>query len=691
MDSASCFQAGKMGGVRRTGDTNGSGRIGRRDRLGGIVRVGRIVRLDRVVGLGRVFCADRAAGVGLTGRPGATGRSGLAAALLVFAALLIGGCAGVAVRPVPMGERLEALNRTALNSSRPSERTLAYMLQRDLQEQWESRPQELLHSLAERFRRGRNPDAVFAVMELAHLEALRPGKSPEEAASWRLASLLAAYAYLFDPKAAPPVNTVRPDARAAQEFYNRNLAEYLRFIREKGFVYQKGMLLPLPKGAVRVSERADEFTWKQERFASMRLCFDYQTTGLSPQMVTQGIGVPLALGLAEDKEKSARAPFRQTYAATFFLRIDTDPRTPDGQDPVYEASMEIHDPMRSTSLEVGQAVVPLETDITTPLAFMAVEAPEPQGIKGMTDPAALEGNAGLYMLQPYQKDKIPVVFVHGLMSSPHTWLPMLNGLMGDPELRKRYQFWFFQYPTGNPVLYSASLLRGALAKVRQAYDPQGTNASFERMVLVSHSMGGLLSKTMVLDGGDALYETWSKTPLENLDLDSQTRALMERVFLFRRQKFVSRVVFISVPHRGSDMALGIVGRIGNMLISLPTAIAKAGAGVVAAALTKGGNANTFLPRDRAPTGIDSLSPTNPVLTILADMAIPVPYHSIVGNEKAAATPGGSDGVVPYRSSHLEGASSELIVKSGHGAHTHPLAIREVRRILFEHLEQAAGR
>jgi hypothetical protein len=47
----------------------------------------------------------------------------------------------------------------------------------------------------------------------------------------------------------------------------------------------------------------------------------------------------------------------------------------------------------------------------------------------------------------------------------------------------------------------------------------------------------------------------------------------------------------------------------------------------------------------------------------------------------------SDGVVPFTSSHLEGAQSELIVPSGHPAHTNPLAVEEIKRILYLHLAQ----
>ena len=86
------------------------------------------------------------------------------------------------------------------------------------------------------------------------------------------------------------------------------------------------------------------------------------------------------------------------------------------------------------------------------------------------------------------------------------------------------------------------------------------------------------------------------------------------------------------------------------------------------------------------TGIENLRPDSPMLNLLNQLPMDpeIPYHSIIGNNKAAFTPGGTDGVVPYWSSHLDHSRSEFIVKSGHSSHRTPLAIQEVRQILRLH-------
>ena len=98
----------------------------------------------------------------------------------------------------------------------------------------------------------------------------------------------------------------------------------------------------------------------------------------------------------------------------------------------------------------------------------------------------------------------------------------------------------------------------------------------------------------------------------------------------------------------------------------------------------------FMPDDtKIATGIDNLDPDNRMLNLLGELpfAPDVVYHSVIGNREEDGVPGGSDGIVPYLSSHLDGAASELVVKSGHSVQVNPLAIQELRRILIEHLRQ----
>jgi len=156
--------------------------------------------------------------------------------------------------------------------------------------------------------------------------------------------------------------------------------------------------------------------------------------------------------------------------------------------------------------------------------------------------------------------------------------------------------------------------------------------------------------------------------------------------------FVHRAVFMAVPHKGAEMAQSPLGRLGAWCITLPKAFARN-----EATITRIGRElvpdqverQKKLP-NRFYTGIDNLDPGNPF--VLANGSSPLKedltFHCVIGNSERAGAPDGSDGVVPYWSSHLDNAASELIVKSNHSVHRRPAAMQELLRILLLHLKEA---
>src|SRR5262249_14242898 len=148
------------------------------------------------------------------------------------------------------------------------------------------------------------------------------------------------------------------------------------------------------------------------------------------------------------------------------------------------------------AIEVHGHSVPLETDLTTPLAHFLSRSDLRSGVEyvGFLRVDQLLDREGIYMLQPYERGKIPVVLVQGLLTSPLTCATAYTELLADPVLRARYQFWVYFYPTGNPYLATAADLRRSLEQLRDDMDPGHNDAALDQMVFVGHSMGGLVSK-----------------------------------------------------------------------------------------------------------------------------------------------------------------------------------------------------
>jgi pimeloyl-ACP methyl ester carboxylesterase len=276
---------------------------------------------------------------------------------------------------------------------------------------------------------------------------------------------------------------------------------------------------------------------------------------------------------------------------------------------------------------------------------------------------------------------IPVVFVHGTASSPARWAEMGNELLGDPAIASRYQIWFFIYNSGNPIALSAMRLRESLIAVHKDVDPDGKDPALNQMVIVGHSQGGLLAKMTVVESGNRFWDIITKVPFEQAQLDPETRDLLARALFVKPLPFVNEVIFIATPHRGSYLASNPIVKFGNKFINLPGGLAKSA--IQLAELRRPSELGTPF---AIPTALDNMDASNPFLNTLASLPIApgVHAHSIIPVKGDGPVEDGNDGVVEYKSAHIDGVESELVVRSGHSTQSTPQTIEEVRRILYEH-------
>jgi pimeloyl-ACP methyl ester carboxylesterase len=335
----------------------------------------------------------------------------------------------------------------------------------------------------------------------------------------------------------------------------------------------------------------------------------------------------------------------------------------------------LYDPAKRNSALVAGEKRLLAADFTAPFGYYP--NPGDLGFLGMLDPEKYLEKEGFFLVQPYDSKKIPIVFVHGLMSVPQMWIPVMAALESDPTLRGKFQFWVFAYPTGNPIAYSALKLRQALASVYKVY-PQTKD-----MVIVNHSLGGDLTHLQVIDTGDVLVKGIFKQNAPKI-MVLPPDSPIKQALVFKANPRINRVVFVAAPHRGAPLAVNFIGKIGAALIHLPgRVVADIGTATIEEAAAAAG-----LKKDFVPNSINGLSPKNPLLIAMNEVPIRVPFHSIIGvaGHPKAPLEKTSDTVVPYWSSHLDAARSEKIVPYPHTAmFVKPEAIDEIKRILRLHL------
>jgi pimeloyl-ACP methyl ester carboxylesterase len=599
-------------------------------------------------------------------------------AVLVAAGLLLAaGCA----TPIT-AKRADAhwvhrkLTETVLTTGKLSQQTRNLLFDRDLIERYDDDPAGALATLHAEFVAGRlRPGDTAALAELAYHHAEDRGGRP-----YYLATALYAWDFLFPPDAANIPSRLDPRVRLAADLYNRGLTE--GFASEDGKRVTFGVgTFPLPFGSLEVTAAPDP-RWSNYQLSDFIPIAEYDIEGFPTYYRWPGLGAPLAASVkpVDSTSKDILAP-RARVPLTLILRPAELPvGLRDGQ---VRAVLEVYPGFGEQMVKVGDRDVPLEAEPTAALGF-ALSSPEvwEREIGGFLRGFGVIRREGrLVATRPYRPGLIPVVFVHGTASSAARWAQLFNELDNDPRIFSRYQFWFFSYETGNPIAYSAMLLRESLATAVAQLDPEGKDSALRQMVVIGHSQGGLLTKCMVVEPGNSFWANVSDHPIDELGFPEETVDLLRRGFMFHPSPFVRRVIFVATPHHGSYVAGSWYAHQFARLIRAPLDISR----TMTEFATVQGRLKQKL--RGAPTAVDNMTPGNPFVRTLSALPIVpgVTAHSIIAVKDMGDIEDGDDGVVKYKSAHIEGVESELVVNSPHSCQGNPRTIAEVRRILLLHL------
>ncbi|MDD3119389.1 MAG: alpha/beta fold hydrolase [Victivallales bacterium] len=600
------------------------------------------------------------------------------AVILAFGA----GCGSIGTARVGKISCLKSHHCNAMTNAEPALFARSYLVAHALDDRYEDDPEQVFAVILERFETEKQRLDLSALIEICMHQSRHTAGEVRTRWLWRTARY--SYVYFFAADIRQPVSYNPMRGSMIGQYYNYAVGELFNRVKSQVMSGRKSGVLTAEKQHYRCYFDTEFLGFSPELFSAMDECLKYIPYGLISSSSREAVGAPY-IGIIGNFRRSP------LLSNPYFSRDNTVPLTVfarfDLKDP-HRVQFEIYNTLIREYAVVGKRKIMLSFDFSTPLAKL-MEDPPPLGpLYLLFKPDAIADARGIFLLAPYDPDKIPVVFVHGLMSNPRTWTQTVNVLLNDPRLRQRYHFWLFAYATGNQILYSAELLRQSLKETQTIFDPAGTNPHFNHMVLVGHSMGGILSKAMIQNSGTALVDSMLAEPVEQLKITAEQKKFLREMLEFRRLPFIGRVIFIASPHRGSTIAVWSVSRWAASLIELPETFTRNVRDISRQLLIKAKLRANDNP-DYVATGIDNLSPDSEALQALQRLPIDpaVTYHSIVGNRNGDGIVGGSDGVVPYSSSHLDGAASELIVKSGHSVQDTPKGIQEIKRILLLHLRE----
>jgi hypothetical protein len=606
--------------------------------------------------------------------------------LLGLLVLLAAACATpVGVTRVDTQTAHQLLAQSAIANARPSEASQRMLRRFGLLERFDDDPAGVLAELHRGFLVLGGEDGLFALAELSFLHAGRSGDR-----SYYLAAAVYAYALLFPgPGQAVDLDPSDPRLRLAYDLYNFGLAGGLgQPDREELDVTPGARRLPFGYLALAV----DEATWLGYRLERFVPSASLSPRGLRNRYRRPGIGASLVAAL-DPQAAAGRTPGARRIGpharipVTAFLRLDA-PR--DGLvTGALAGRLELYPTDQTARVVVDGHEQPLESDPTAALALWLEESPAWEAeLAGLLRPSGLSWlppdrtRDGLLLLEPYRPDRIPLVLVHGTLSSPGRWAELVNELRGDPRIGRRYQIWLYMYDTGYPIAFSGGQFRQALLNTMGEVDPTGTAPDLRRMVIVGHSQGGILARLAVTDSGTRLWDNVSRVPLDSLRFDAETREILQRSLFFTPLPFVERVIFVATPHHGSRLAVPWIARLASWVIKFPFKLAHRTVDL----LPSSEEARIVREFDQVPTSIENMGPEHRLVRTLAAIPIApgVMTHSIIAVRGDGPPEEGGDGVVQYRSARLEGAASELVVRSGHSVQGNPDAIEEIRRILLEH-------
>ena len=628
--------------------------------------------------------------------------------LLLFAVVLAG-CAGVTVRTAAPSDYLAERRSDVLTSGELSPATQEALRVLDLDPKTCLADFPMCHYALSAATGLYNEQRMASLAELWTLQARIAQKAPTlpgtrtqaEIEAW-LEAARHAWAYLFFTERTPSQRAFEERQIQVRDYYNQAVQQAVTGL----FELRRDLHPKVPKSLGRWQLETDfSEVWlpanksmPHELVPATSLRF----SGLRNQYRRDGFGAELVAVFQNAGEAPRPSPQEANWAG---------PPLPPFQESLFPAlTVVLHfggnslqevlstrdirlqalDPYRISQIDLARTPVPVAANFSSGYGlWLARSGFSKQALRTLVGLHNGIVTPSIYLMQPYDPNRRIILMLHGLASSPEAWINVANEVLGDEVLRRNYQVWQVYYPTNAPLALNNYAIRQALQQTLRHFDPDNAARASHDITLVGHSMGGVLSRLLVSNSNGKLLDAINhsyEVGDEDVDaLDDKLRPFLE----FEAVPQVRSAIFIAAPHRGTDVANNRVARWVSNLITLPISM-----------VTQFGDLTRSLaqvsPRIgkqsllRIPNSIDNLSDDDPYVRLTSTLPIDprVRYHSIIGNHTPyQPLSDSSDGIVPYHSAHLPGATSELIVPFGHSVQEHPRSIVEIRRILHRQLTE----
>ncbi len=340
------------------------------------------------------------------------------------------------------------------------------------------------------------------------------------------------------------------------------------------------------------------------------------------------------------------------------------------------------DPVLHPDVVVADHQVVLASDVTAPFAALFDKSRLGRlAVWNLLGGTELTAREGLYLLEDYDPNKTPVIMLHGLGRSPLIWAKLTNMIFGSPELHARYQVWHVIYPTNTPMLLDRRRVQQFLDDGWRVLDPSGNSPARQSIVLIGHSMGGVMSRLLVSNSGEVIWNAVFDVPAAALSGSPADIATVDGIFHFKAYPGVSRAIFLAAPHKGSPAADAFIGQFALRLVRVRAPELDA---LLRVTKANRQHESLALAADYKKEGLSSISTlrSEQPVSHAAQSLMPIEsvrYYTFAGSLPGARPPG--DGFVPLSSAILPGAASTTIVKSGHQLYLNDEVLTKILEIL----------
>lgn len=623
--------------------------------------------------------------------------------LFIVLSLMLAGCAGVKVSPVSSRDYMALRRGDVLSTGELSAYTGAALQVFGIDKKMCDDQGAACRKILKETIGLHSENRLSALAELWLREAIALDRPYTEKASFEdiinayLEAARHAYAFLFLTHRSPNMRALEDRQAQVRDYYNYAVQQILTNLFAHYSKYQPVVIDAKRDTAFRLGHWNITIRNDDVRFAGNRMipeelipASSLSFAGLRNQYRRDGLGAELVavtsrrvVNLGSEEKPFTETPFPAvtamiTFPGTALQEVLT----------TSEVVITGYDPYNRESLYLAGTQIPLAANFTSAYGlWLARSGFAAQSLLTLIGRGEVLDTPRIYLMQPYNPNRRIVIMLHGLASSPEAWINLANEVLGDETLRQNFQIWQVYYPTNAPIAFNNDAIRKAVLETLKHFDPDGTARASRDIILVGHSMGGILSRLMVSSSEQRLWNAL----VHHYRLEGNRLELAQEklgpYLLFEPLPQVSRAIFIAAPHRGTPFAEMALVRWIAGLVTVPFSVLVR-LKDVAQLLVDPGSAHP-VSLTRPFNSIDNLSSRDPFIQMAALLPISprVRYHSIIGND----TPDlpldqSSDGVVPYASSHLPGADSEKVIVSGHSVQEKPDAIIEIRRIMHLHLK-----